>query len=146
MKVLKGWSVCLAITVFALGSANAKFNNGNDFFKNQQVEVFEQPVGDGVRSTTWYAKPLRIQLPENNALKPEVMWLQVYSDGYTGVFNQYVEINCKEPVKSHIMTADGDKISLKKSMAYPDDPWDKNFTDRIDRDAVGGIEPIPNSV
>ena len=139
MKVLKGWSVCLAITVFALGSANAKINNGNDFFKNQQVEVFEQPVGDGVRSPTGDAKPLRIQLPENNALKPEVMWLQVYSDGYTGVFNQYVEINCKEPVKSHIMTADGDKISLKKSMAYPDDPWDKNFTDRIDRDAVGGI-------
>ncbi|OXL24651.1 hypothetical protein [Psychrobacter sp. DAB_AL32B] len=139
MKVLRGFLACLAVTAVSLNSTNAKINNGNDFFNNQQVEVFDQPLGDGVRSTTWYAKPLRVQLPENNALKPEVMWLQVYSDGYTGIFNQYVEINCKEPVKSHIMTADGDKISLKKSMAYPNNPRDKNFTDRIDRDAVGGI-------
>lgn len=139
MKFLRGFLACLAITAVALNSTNAKINNGNDFFNNQQVEVFDQPLGDGVRSTTWYAKPLRVQLPENDALKPEVMWLQVYSDGYTGIFNQYVEINCKEPAKSHIMTADGDKISLKKSMSYPDNPRDKNFTDRIDRDAVGGI-------
>lgn len=33
-------------------------------FNNQQVEVFDQPLGDGVRLTTWYAKPLRIQLPD----------------------------------------------------------------------------------
>ena len=139
MKFSRGLLTCLAITAVSLSSANAKINNGNDFFKNQQVEVFNQPLGDGVKSTTWYAKPLRIQLPENNALKPEVMWLQVYSTGYTGAFNQYVEINCKEPVKFHIMTADGDKISFKTSMAYPDDPWDDNFINHIDRDAVGGI-------
>lgn len=90
MKTLKGLLAFLAITAVSLGSVNAKINNANDFFADQNVEVYDQPAGDGVRSTSWYAKPLRIQAPENESLKPKVMWLHVYSEGFTGNFNQYV--------------------------------------------------------
>lgn len=142
MNTIIKMMIGLAVCSMAFSPANAKINNGNDFLNKQNVELYYDPLGDGVRGTTWSANPLRIQSPNNQSLKPEVMWIHLHSEGYYGLFNQYVEINCKEPVKSHIMTADGEKISLKKSMSYPDTPestYDTTYPDRIDRAVVESI-------
>ena len=132
----------LAVVTLMLGHANARIHNANDFYSEQNVELYFEPLGDGYRGTTWFAKPLRIDAPKDSSLKPEIMWLHLYSEGYYGFFNQYVIVNCKEPTKSHIRTADGDKISFKQSMAYPNNPeqtHDTTYPYRIDRAVVESI-------
>lgn len=57
-------------------------------------------------------------------------------------FNQYVEIDCKEPIKSYVRTAEGEKIIFKDSMALPNNrekTHDTIYPFRMDRGAVEGI-------
>ena len=132
----------IALTSFITSTpAIAKVKNANDFFSAQSVEIYNDPLGDGVRSTTWHAKPFVILSPSDRNRKPEVMMVYLSSEGYYGAFGDNVEINCKNPRESYIVsgTLNGKKISFKESMAYPDDPWDKNFEKRIDRKAVEGL-------
>ena len=136
MRLLK----TMALSILLVTSATAKVKNADDFYAHKAVKLYYEPLDH--RGTQWYADPLRINSPENDNLKPENFWLHVYSEGYYGFFNQYVEIDCKEPIKSHVRTADGEKISFKDSMALPNNPeqtHDTTYPFRIDRGAVEGI-------
>lgn len=141
MRTVNRSLLYLAMNIFALSSANAAIDNASQFYQNQEVELYYDMI-DSSRGTTWYAKPLRINSPQDNSSKPDNMWLHVWSDGYYGFFNQYVEIDCKNPIKSHVRTADGNKISFKESMSYSDNPEttiDTTYPYRINRGAVEGL-------
>ena len=119
-----------------LSSANAKITNAHDFWTK---EFSYEPANADKGDDFWYAKPLRIQAPSDEKLKPQIMWVHLHSTGYSGVFNQYVEINCKEPIKSHIMIGADENMSLKDSMAIDWDPWNDDYKYRIDRNVVGEL-------
>ncbi|HAO59186.1 MAG TPA: hypothetical protein DCQ89_02015 [Psychrobacter sp.] len=142
MNILNKILASITLTGLIISTpAIAKIKNADDLFSIEEVEIWDDPVGDGVRSTTWTAKPFVILSPSDRKLKPEVMMLYVSATGYEGVFENLVQIDCKNPVKSHVVDGNpnGRNISFKESMAYPDDPWDENFGKRIDRKAVEGL-------
>lgn len=143
MQVTKKAIIGLALSALSFTTVNATIKNAGDFFNQAEVELFDIPIGDGYRSTTWYSKPFTVDSPSDRSKKPRVMTIFVESTGYYGAFANPVTINCSEPTKSFIhLLNDNKKISLKESMSYPDTPektFDTTFKKRIDRDVVEAI-------
>lgn len=52
-----------------------------------------------------------------------------------------LQLNCKSPIKSHIVhdPLNDRSISFKEAMAYPDNRFDKNFVNRLDRGVVEAL-------
>lgn len=121
--------------------AVAKIKTVDEFLKEDKVMIYSSPVVNSSNSTNWYANPYAVLSPTKRHLKPEIMMIYVSSEGYSNGFENLVQLNCKNPIQSHIVhdPLNDRSISFKESMAYPNNRSDKNFVNRLDRGAVEAL-------
>lgn len=120
-------------------TANAKAMTSKEILKLKDVIIYEEPVIDTEKTTDWYATPITVMAENAKTRRPEAIFFFVESTGYYGAFANHVQINCVNPSESFVKIDNNKNIILKTSMAFEENPYDKNFEYRMDRKAVEGI-------
>ena len=120
-------------------TANAKVMTSQEILKLKDVIIYEEPVVDTEKTTDWYATPIAVMAENAKTRRPEAIFFFVESTGYYSALANHVQINCVNPSESFVKIDNNKNISLKTSMAFEENPYDKNFEYRMDRKAVEGI-------
>ena len=142
-KTLTTLGVGIALTNTALARDKnvyydpSQWVDAKKYFNEENVEIYEYKLDS--RSNSWYASPYYVMSVNKKTKKPDLISISVSADGYSGVFNDLVVIDCIIPKESFIDRGDNGTISLKDSMAINATPYDESYKDHIAREAVNAL-------